>query len=139
MRILGDIKDCQLNKPREYFEERNTFLDCRGTIIMHETVMLGFNISIFTMSHDPCDLKRCTYRTVYLGKNVFVGSNAVLYSCTIGDNSVVAVGTVVRSVNVPPNVMVAGNPAKIIAVREGAGWKYLAPPGRTLEGIGIDG
>lgn len=51
---------------------------------------------------------------VVIGDNVFVGVNAVvLKGVTIGDNSVVAAGAVV-SAEVPENVVVAGNPARII-------------------------
>jgi len=51
---------------------------------------------------------------VDIGDNVFVGVNAVvLKGVTIGDNSVVAAGAVV-SMNVPENVVVAGNPARVI-------------------------
>jgi tetrahydrodipicolinate N-succinyltransferase len=51
---------------------------------------------------------------VYLGANVWVGDHAtVLKGVTIGDNSIVAAGAVVTS-DVPANVVVAGNPAKVI-------------------------
>jgi len=49
-----------------------------------------------------------------LGNNVFVGVNSViLRDVTIGDNSIVGAGSVVTK-DVPPNVVVAGNPARII-------------------------
>ena len=51
---------------------------------------------------------------VYLGANVWVGDHAtVLKGVSIGDNSIVAAQAVVTS-NVPANVVVAGNPAKVI-------------------------
>jgi len=121
-----------LNKPMNYFKDRNIFLDCRGDIILHPTVMLGYNISIFTMSHNPHDFGLCTYRKVKIERNVFIGSHSILYSCTIGDGAVVAIGTVVRSINIPPNVMIAGNPCEIIATRCNGKWEYAEVPGRTL-------
>lgn len=51
---------------------------------------------------------------VTLGDNVWVGSRAmILKGVTIGDNSVVAAGSIVTK-DVPANTLVAGIPAKII-------------------------
>lgn len=53
-------------------------------------------------------------RPVRIGDNVWIGMNAiVLKGVTIGDNSVVGAGAVVTH-DVPPNVVVAGNPARIV-------------------------
>jgi Acetyltransferase (isoleucine patch superfamily) len=51
---------------------------------------------------------------VHLGNNVWLGDHAiVLKGVKIGDNSIVAAGAVVTH-DVPPNVVVAGNPAKVV-------------------------
>ena len=56
--------------------------------------------------------------TVRIGNNVFVGVNAVvLPGVEIGDNSVVGAGAVVTK-SVPPNTVVAGNPARAIGERK---------------------
>jgi acetyltransferase-like isoleucine patch superfamily enzyme len=49
---------------------------------------------------------------VKIGDNVWLGDHCmVLKGVTIGENSVVAAGAVVAK-DVPPNVVVAGNPAR---------------------------
>lgn len=51
---------------------------------------------------------------VRLGKNVFVGAGAVvLPNLSIGENSIIGAGSIVTR-DVPENVLVYGNPAKII-------------------------
>jgi acetyltransferase-like isoleucine patch superfamily enzyme len=53
-------------------------------------------------------------RPVTIKDNVWIGMNAViLKGVTIGENSIVAAGAVV-SKDVPPNVVVAGNPAVVV-------------------------
>ena len=53
---------------------------------------------------------------VILGNNVWLGSRVVVCKgVTIGENSVVAVGSVVTK-SVPPNTLVGGVPAKVIRV-----------------------
>lgn len=51
---------------------------------------------------------------VYIGKNAWLGDHAtVLKGVNIGENSIIAAGSVVTR-DVPANVVVAGNPAKIV-------------------------
>jgi len=53
---------------------------------------------------------------IVIGRNVWIGVRAlVMRGLTIGDNSIVAAGSVVTK-SVPPNTLVAGNPA--VAIRE---------------------
>lgn len=53
-------------------------------------------------------------KEVNIGNNVWVGWGAIiLKGVTIGDNSIIASGSVVTS-NIPPNVIAGGNPARII-------------------------
>lgn len=54
------------------------------------------------------------FRNIFVGNNVFIGMNAILLpGTTIGDNVIIGAGSVVRG-NIPPNSIVAGNPAAVI-------------------------
>jgi acetyltransferase-like isoleucine patch superfamily enzyme len=51
-------------------------------------------------------------RPVTVGDNVWIGNNSIILpGVTIGEGSIVAIGSVVKD-SVPPNTMVAGNPAR---------------------------
>lgn len=53
-------------------------------------------------------------KPVYIGKNVWIGAGSrILKGVTVGDNSIVATNSVVTK-NVPPNTIIAGNPAKVV-------------------------
>jgi acetyltransferase-like isoleucine patch superfamily enzyme len=55
-------------------------------------------------------------RPIVLGDNVWVGTRAlILKGVRIGDNAIVGAGAVVTR-DVPPNAVVAGNPARVIRV-----------------------
>lgn len=49
---------------------------------------------------------------VYIGNNVFIGMGAtILMGADIGDNCIIGAGSVVKG-TIPPNSVVAGNPAE---------------------------
>jgi acetyltransferase-like isoleucine patch superfamily enzyme len=51
---------------------------------------------------------------VRIGRNVFIGAGSkILKGVTIGENSVIGAGSIVTR-DIPPDVIVAGNPARVI-------------------------
>mgnify|MGYP006147194553 FL=1 len=92
-----------------------TFLDLGG-ITIDEGVLLAPNVSLLSESHpiDPENRHALVPKAIHIKKNAWIGAGAtILQGVTIGENSVVAAGSVV-SKDVPDNVIVGGTPAKII-------------------------
>ena len=88
----------------------------RGEIIIGDrcTITHGCIILSHDRSKRRIDSKDKGNGTVRLGNDVFIGVNSIiLRDVTIGDYSIVGAGSVVTK-DVPPNVVVVGNPARII-------------------------
>lgn len=89
-----------------------------GRITIGEDVLIGPGVRFYTPNHplDPAD-RRAGYERVApitVGDNVWIGGSAiVLPGVTIGADSIVGAGSVVTR-DVPPGVVVAGNPARVI-------------------------
>ncbi|EDT85825.1 sugar O-acetyltransferase [Clostridium botulinum] len=89
---------------------------CRVTI--GDNCMLAPRVCIYTATH-PLDaetrISGLEYgKPVVIGDNAWIGGNSVIVpGVTIGNNVVVAAGSTVVN-DIPDNVVVAGNPAKII-------------------------
>lgn len=80
-----------------------------GTIIFRENPE-------YSKGRRPVDINK--YGTIKLDDNVFLGMNSIIMpNVSIGSNSVVGAGSVIRR-NVPPNVVVAGNPARVVCTLE---------------------
>lgn len=102
---------------RNVFINQNcTFYDLGG-IEIADDVMIGPNVSIITSGHPVQPAQRrdgVIANPVVIDKNVWIAAGAtIIGGVTVGENSVVAAGSVVTK-DVPPNTFVAGNPAKII-------------------------
>lgn len=91
------------------------FQDQAG-ITIGDGCLIGHNVTIATLNHDSNPAKRANMipKAVKIGKNVWIGSNTtILPGIEIGDGAVIGAGSIVTK-NVPANMIVAGNPAKII-------------------------
>ncbi|UOG09404.1 sugar O-acetyltransferase [Bacillus altitudinis] len=89
---------------------------CKITIGDH--CLLGPNVHIYTAGHPLNPEERQTGiefgKPVTIGHHVWIGGGAIINpGVTIGDHAVIASGAVVTK-DVPANVIVGGNPAKIL-------------------------
>ena len=102
---------------RNVFINQNcTFYDLGGLDISDD-VMIGPNVSIITSGHPLEPSRRRAFTTakpIVIERNVWIAAGAtIIGGVTVGENSVIAAGSVVTK-DVPPNTLVGGNPARVI-------------------------
>ena len=102
---------------RNVFVNQNcTFYDLGGLDIADD-VMIGPNVSIITAGHplEPSQRRAATIgKPIVIESNVWIAAGAtIIGGVTVGENSVVAAGSVVTK-DVPPDTLVGGNPARVI-------------------------
>lgn len=101
---------------REVFINTDVLFTDLGGIIIEDKVLIGPRANIITVNH-PSDIEKrrgLILKSVRIKKNSWIGAGAsIMPGVTVGENSIVAAGSVVTK-DVPDNVVVAGVPAKII-------------------------
>jgi serine acetyltransferase len=99
-----------------------TLLSIAKSIRIGNDVMIAANAQIYDnpshpispaarRAHQRLDLAEA--RPISIGDNVWIGANSIIIRSSIGENSIVAAGSVVTK-PVPPNTLVGGNPARVI-------------------------
>lgn len=87
-------------------------------VTIGDNVMIAPNVGIYTATHPvhhvPRNSGREFAKPIHIGHNVWIGGHTVINpGVTIGDNSVIGSGSVVTK-NIPPNVIAAGNPCRVL-------------------------
>ena len=104
-----------------YSNHNLVILDC-AKVTFGDNVFIGPNCGFYTAEH-PLDFetrnKGLEYaKPITIGNNVWIGGRVVVVAgVTVGNNAVIGAGAVVTK-DVPSNVVVAGNPARIIKTIE---------------------
>lgn len=93
----------------------------QGGITLGDDCLIGHNVVFATLNHfiEPSERASLQPAPIVLGEKVWVGSSStILQGVTIGDNAIIAAGSVVTK-DVPANAIVGGVPARLI--------RYITP------------
>lgn len=109
---------CNITVGENFFANFNLTVLDEAKVEIGDNVFIGPNVSIFTACHPVDHKERDTgvewAEPVRIGNSVWIGGNAtILPGVTVGDRSVIGAGAVVTR-DVPSDVVVAGNPARVI-------------------------
>lgn len=100
-----------------YINHDMVILDCNEVTIGND-VYIGPKVGLFCANHadDPTDRANHVVHAhpIHIEDNVWLGGHvSVLPGVTIGKNSIIGAGSVVTK-DIPPNVVAAGNPCRVI-------------------------
>jgi len=103
---------------------QNVFMHSAGSITIEDNVGIGPNVSMLTSSHEILSKEHIIldspliFAPIHIGEGADIGVGSILLpGITIGKGAQIGAGSVVTK-NVPDYAVVAGNPAKILRVRE---------------------
>ena len=94
----------------------NYFQNLYGKITIGHGTYIAPNVGIITTNHDPKDLD-CYLepKDVVIGENCWIGMNSMLLpGVHLGNSVIVGAGSVVTKSFDADNIIIAGNPAKVI-------------------------
>ncbi|WP_169752196.1 DapH/DapD/GlmU-related protein [Campylobacter mucosalis] len=101
---------------KNVFINQGAMMTDLGGIFIGDNVLIAPRVNILSVNHptDPALRTGLILKPVRISNNVWIGAGAtILPGVNVGENAIIAAASVVAK-DVPPNCIVAGNPAKII-------------------------
>ena len=103
----------------------DSFIQAAGRVTIGNNVMFGPGVKIWSANHrfadpnKPISEQGYDFAEVIIGDNVWIGANSfIMPGSKIGDGVVISAGSVVGGREIPPFIILAGNPARKIGDRK---------------------
>lgn len=110
---------CRMFVGKNVFANHNLTVMSVGTVTIEEGVMLAPEVGIFTVNHEPKNIRVIYTKEILIKKNAWIGARvSILPGVTIGENAIVGTGSIVTK-DIPDNCVAVGNPARVIKTFQG--------------------
>lgn len=103
----------------------DNFIQATGGLKLGDNVLLGPGVKIWTINHKfndinlPVNQQGYEYLPVEIGNNVWIGANTfIMPGAKIPEGCIVSAGSVVGVKSFPSFSILAGNPARVIGLRD---------------------
>lgn len=130
--ITGNNSKLVINKNTTIFKGYILINEDENKVVIGEDCMISDDVKILAsdshaiISTNTGECINAHKRGIEIGNHVWLGMNAlVLKDARIGDNSIIAAGSVVTYKKGEKNIIIAGNPSK--KIKEGVTWERKAP------------
>jgi len=91
------------------------YIQTLGNLEIGKNVIMGMGSKIISANHNFDDFSKHIKEKVIIGSDVWIGSNVVILpGVEIGNNVIIGAGAIVTKKFKENNIVIAGNPAKII-------------------------
>ncbi len=108
-----DLANC-VKLGKNVFANHGLTMMSLGGIEIEDGVMLGPEIGMFTVNHEPENIRVIMTKKIHIKKNAWIGARVnILPGVTIGENAIIGTGSVVTR-DIPDNAIAVGNPARVI-------------------------
>lgn len=117
---------CKIGDNTHFHDPKNTFIDINRPNFIEIGTNCNITKGVVILAHDwSYKVLRSVYHDMpqkagitKIGNNVFIGMNSIILMGThIGNNVIIGAGSIVNG-NIPDNVVIGGNPAKILCTLE---------------------
>ena len=105
---------CRMFLGKNVFSNHGLTVMSVGTITIEDGVMLGPEVGLLTVNHEPKNIRVIMTKEILIKKNAWIGARVnILPGVTIGENAIVGTGSIVTK-DIPDNAIAVGNPARVI-------------------------
>ena len=109
---------CRVFLGKNVFANHGLTVMSVGTVTIEDGVMLGPEVGLFTVNHEPKNIRVIFTKEIRIKRNAWIGARvSILPGVTIGENAIVGTGSVVTK-DIPDNAVAVGNPARVIKIIE---------------------
>ena len=109
---------CRIFLGKNVFANHGLTVMSVGTVTLEDGVMLGPEVGLFTVNHEPKNIRVIFTKEIRIKKNAWIGARVnILPGVTIGENAIIGTGSIVTK-DIPDNAVAVGNPARVIKIIE---------------------